>query len=216
MSPQVLAHPQGYHHGDLRAALIDAALEIAREGGPAGLRLREVTRRAGVTPNAAYRHFDDLQALVVAAALVAQDGLADSMRREIADADSTPDPAARALARLRGVGLGYIDFALAEPGWFELALVTFDPHRGAGPSVTVDNRVPPPFLMLMDALDDMVEAGLLAPEQRVGAEWPCWSAVHGFSDIAARGPLQDQDRQVLRQLAERVVDAAIAGIRAPG
>ncbi|MGB7867270.1 MAG: TetR family transcriptional regulator, partial [Mycobacterium sp.] len=47
----------GYHHGDLRAALIDAGLQLTRAGGPDALTIREATRRVGVSPNAAYRHF---------------------------------------------------------------------------------------------------------------------------------------------------------------
>ncbi|MCB2413463.1 WHG domain-containing protein [Demequina sp. TTPB684] len=228
MSPQVTR----YHHGDLRPALIDAALDLARSGGPGALRLREITRAAGVSPNAAYRHFPDLDALVLAAAQVAQDRLAAAMREQIGalldDAGGTADAGARdtaagtadagaadsAIARLRGVGLGYIHFAIAEPGWFELALLTFDPRSGGDPTVTVGNEVPPPFQLLLDALDHMVAVGALTVEERVHAEWPCWSAVHGFADLAARGPLKHQPPDVLSALGEHVVDRAIAGVRA--
>ena len=65
----VRAHP--YHHGDLRHALIEAAVELAHEGGPGAIVLREAARRVGVSPNAAYRHFDSLPDLVVQVALVA-------------------------------------------------------------------------------------------------------------------------------------------------
>ena len=112
------------------------------------------------------------------------------------------------------MGLGYIEFALAEPGWFALALLTFDPGAGAAaPSVTVADAVPPPFQLLLDALDGCVEAGVLSAEGRVNAEWPCWSAVHGFADIATRGPLQGQDDDVLAALGEHVVDRIVAGVR---
>ena len=52
-----------YHHGVLRAALVEAGLALAREGGPQAVVLREATRRAGVAPNAAYRHFSGHPAL---------------------------------------------------------------------------------------------------------------------------------------------------------
>src|SRR5690606_15551130 len=61
-----------YRHGDLRRALLDAGIELARQGGPDAVVLREATRRAGVAPNAAYRHFanrDDLLGAVRAAAV---------------------------------------------------------------------------------------------------------------------------------------------------
>lgn len=202
-----------YHHGDLRTALIDAALDIAREHGASGLRLREITRVAGVSPNAAYRHFADLDALILATALVTQDRLADSITARMASALATDDPQDRALHNLRAVGLGYIDFALKEPGWYELALLTFDPHAGAEPEVTVGDEVPLPFRLLLNALDGLVNAGVLTAEQREHAEWPCWSAVHGFADIATRGPLKYQDPDTLSALAAHVVESVIAGVR---
>jgi len=64
-----------YRHGDLRRALLDAGIELARQGGPDAVVLREATRRAGVAPNAAYRHFanrQDLLAAVRAAAVAAE------------------------------------------------------------------------------------------------------------------------------------------------
>ena len=53
---------RSYRHGDLRRALLDAGVALAREGGPDAVVLREATRRAGVVPNAAYRHFAGRQA----------------------------------------------------------------------------------------------------------------------------------------------------------
>jgi AcrR family transcriptional regulator len=208
MSPQV----PSYHHGDLRAALINAALDIARESGVGGLRLREITRVAGVSPNAAYRHFEDLDALILAAALEAQARLADAMGSRMAVTRMTTDMSEVAVENLRCVGLGYIDFALKEPGWFELALVTFDPHAGKGPAVTVGDQVPLPFQLLINALDGMVNAGALAPERRLNAEWSSWSAVHGFSDIATRGPLRDQDPEMLNALGAHVVESVIRAL----
>jgi AcrR family transcriptional regulator len=61
-----------YRHGDLRRALLDAGIALARDGGPDAVVLREATRRAGVVPNAAYRHFasrDELLQAVRSAAL---------------------------------------------------------------------------------------------------------------------------------------------------
>ena len=55
---------RSYRHGDLRRALLDAGVALAREGGPDAVVLREATRRAGVVPNAAYRHFAGRQALL--------------------------------------------------------------------------------------------------------------------------------------------------------
>ena len=206
---------RSYHHGDLRAALVEAGLKLARTGGVNALGVRELTRAVGVTPNAAYRHFADRHALVLAVAVEAQDMLAQTMLERIKAIRADADPAERALARLRAVGEGYVHFALAEPGWFELAILTRDEPTDERPPPTIDARVPPPYQLLVDALDGLVEAGVLTPAQRPNAEVACWSTVHGFADLATRGPLRAQDRAVVDALATYVVDTIIAGVVAP-
>lgn len=188
----------GYHHGDLRTALIDAGLHLTRTGGPEALTIREATRRVGVSPNAAYRHFVDREALLDAVAVAIQHRMAARMAR-------TPD--SEASDRLRAVGLGYIKFALDEPGWFTVA---FFSAKLMGPSQETGSA--PPYLALVNALDAMVDAGALSPDRRAGAEWPCWSAVHGFAELALRGPIRHTSRRDIDVLAARTVDDIIAGI----
>lgn len=200
-----------YHHGDLRAALLDAGLALVREGGIDALGLREITRSVGVSPNAAYRHFADLRSLKYAIAAEVQQRLADTMHRRMNTETASAEPRARSVQRLRGVGLGYIEFAVTEPGWFELAILTHDERHDG--EVRLDGAVPPPFATLLGALDVMVDSGALTAERRPHAEWACWSAVHGFADIATRGPLRDQPRPLLDALASVVVDTVIAGLR---
>jgi AcrR family transcriptional regulator len=189
----------GYHHGDLRTALIGAGLDLTRTGGPEALTIREATRRVGVSPNAAYRHFVDREALLSAVASAIQYRMAARMAR-----GHGPDDAG---ARLRAVGVGYIKFALDEPGWFTVAFF------GADPIGLIDETASaPPYLALVDALDAMTDAGELSPEQRKGAEWPCWSAVHGFAELALRGPLRHASRREVDALARRTVDDIISGV----
>jgi AcrR family transcriptional regulator len=185
-----------YHHGDLRAALIDAGLQLTRAGGPEALTIREATRRVGVSPNAAYRHFADREALLEAVATAIQHRMTEAMRASVRRRGSTE--------LLRAVGIGYIKFALDEPGWFAVAFF------GAGQSDETGSA--PPYLALVEALDAMADAGALSPERRDGAEWPCWSAVHGFAELALRGPLREASRREVESLAERTVDDIIAGM----
>ena len=201
-----------YHHGDLRRALVDEGLRLAREGGPAALSLREVTRAAGVSPNAAYRHFTDREDLVRAVAGAAQLALARAIMARVEDAPTDLGAAEASIERLRRVGLAYIDFARAEPGWFELAFFTQDTQASDG-IVTLDDEIVAPFKLLMDTLDAMVDAGALAADRRPLAEWACWSAVHGFADIAVHGPVRWQPPEVIDALAGSVVEAAIVGVR---
>jgi len=123
-----------------------------------------------------------------------------------------PRPADASIERLRRIGLAYIDFARAERGWFELAFAVQD-EQPSGGIVTLDDEVVPPFQLLLDSLDGMVAAGTLSAERRPYAEWACWSAVHGFADIAVHGPLQWQPAPVIDALAASVVEAAITGVR---
>jgi len=204
----------GYHHGDLRAALIDAGLHLTRTGGPEALAIREATRRVGVSPNAAYRHFADRETLLRAVATAIQHRMAAQMQIA-ARRRGSAEP--RACDRLRAVGLGYIKFALDEPGWFTVAFFGAA-LAGADLIGFADKQdqtaTAPPYLALVEALDAMVTAGVLSPERRDGAEWPCWSAVHGFAELVLHGPLRHARRREVEALAKRTVDDIIAGVTA--
>ena len=194
-----------YHHGDLRAALIAAGLRLAREGHPDAMSLRKIAGSVGVTPNAAYRHFSGRSDLLAAVAADIQERMAETMLEKTV-APAGPDHRALAIARLRGVGLGYIDFAIEEPGWFQLAF--FAPEGVERP----DGRIPPPLTLLQQALGDLIEAGLLAPAQLTEAQWSCWATVHGFAELTIHGPLHDHNNDVVRGLAAQAVDDIITGV----
>lgn len=104
--------PRRYHHGDLRRALIDAALAALDDGGVDELNLRDLARRLGVSPAAPYRHFADRDALLAALA----DEIAAAFTAEIAQAQraATPD----ALSQYRAVGIAQILFAVERPAHF--------------------------------------------------------------------------------------------------
>ncbi|WP_210414601.1 TetR/AcrR family transcriptional regulator [Microlunatus elymi] len=198
------AQRQGYHHGNLRQALLEAGLELTRNGGPSALAMREVTRRLGVSPNAAYRHFADRDSLLSAVAEQIQQQM---VARMLTHASGGRTKVA-ARERLRAVGLGYIEFALREPGWFETAFGDIQPVDPAAGG----HALPSPLTMLVSALDALVASGDLAETEREGAEWPCWSAVHGFALLALHGPLRGRPHDQLWPAAERTVDAVIAGL----
>ena len=101
-----------YHHGDLRAALLRAALELLEEGGANALSLRAVARRAGVSPAAPYRHYADREALVSAVAAVGYRELAERLAAAH-PAPSTPEELARAAT-------AYVQFALERPALFRI------------------------------------------------------------------------------------------------
>jgi len=187
-----------YHHGDLATALVQAAVELARDGGPAAVTIREATRRAGVSPNAAYRHFPNRAALIDATAAAIQQGLAAAM---------TDAPDRSPAERLQRIGAAYVDFALDEPGWF--AVVFF----GIRPPDPATVREAPAFVALTAALDDLVAAGDLAAARRDDAAWACWATVHGFAELCLHGPLAGVERTEQRRRGGVAIRAVIAGIR---
>lgn len=196
---------RAYHHGNLRDALIGAGLAVTRRGGPEAVSLREITRAVGVTVNAAYRHFADRDAYVGALATAAQ-------RRASLHIESALVTDRGGRERLRSVGRGYIGFARAEPGWFRTAfLVPADLSRAAEPAAAGDTGRTP-FQLLADALDQLVAEGDLAPDERLGAEIPCWSAVHGFASLALLGPLRSLPADALDRFADRTIDVTIEGL----
>ncbi len=197
-----------YHHGDLRTALVEAAVDVIRTQGPDAVTMRDLARRVGVTPSAAYRHFAGRDKIVQEVTFQAQAATASAMHAARADLPDDADGA----AHLTAVGTAYIATARAEPGLFRAAFsepehldLARDPRSAGEGGLT-------PYQHLEDALDRMVADGSLAPELRPGAEAPCWSAVHGFSMLAVAGPLRGAPAEVVDALAKRTVAMAVQGI----
>jgi AcrR family transcriptional regulator len=201
------ARSQPYHHGNLRSVLVDTAVELARGTGPDGVVLREVARRAGVSHNAAYRHFDDRAALLAAVSDRAYDELEQAMRARVAAVTET-DPVERALGRLRETGRAYVEFALAEPGLFATAFTTptgTDEHA-------VTDKLTGPYLVLNTVLDELVASGALSPTLRQGADVGCWAMVHGFAELVGTGPLREVPDEAREALLESVLDLVRRGL----
>jgi AcrR family transcriptional regulator len=106
------ASKAAYHHGDLRAACVRAAMELLEEGGEAALSLRAVARRAGVSPAAPYRHYADREALVSAVAAVGY--------RELAERLAAAHPSPSTPEQLARVAIAYVQFALDRPALFRI------------------------------------------------------------------------------------------------
>ena len=196
-----------YHHGNLRAALVDAGAELARARGPDGVVLREVARRTGVSHNAAYRHFADRDELLAEIASLAAAQLEQAMQRRL-DGVRETDPAQRARARLRETGRAYVEFALSEPGLFNVA---FCPIETDDPSAMSDAA---PYLLLGQVLDELVEAGAVSSAGREGADVACWAAVHGLSVLLLDGPLRGlppADREAVLEKLLVTIEQGLTG-----
>jgi AcrR family transcriptional regulator len=202
---------QPYHHGNLRPVLVDTAVELARSTGPDGVVLREVARRAGVSHNAAYRHFSDRAALLAEVSDRAYADLERAMLDRIATV-TVDDPRERGFARLRETGRAYVDYAIREPGLFTTAF-TAPESTDAHTDPLSDTQEPTgPYLVLNQVLDELVAAGAVSPERRIGADVACWSAVHGFSDLVVHGPLRDLPPDLRDAALETVLDVVRRGL----
>ena len=132
-----------YHHGDLRRALLDAGIALARDGGPDAVVLREATRRAGVVPNAAYRHFASRHALLQAVRAAALRRSRWRWRSELARLrDGGPR------AGLRAIGTAYLRFARTEPGLFRMAFAVPGDAETAGSPAMAGRSGLNPFQLL--------------------------------------------------------------------
>lgn len=175
---------RAYHHGDLRNALIAAAAELAAQGGPGSVTIRAAARQVGVTPTAAYRHFDGHEELLDAAFDRARDELSAATRKELAARTNLGDAAADAIGNLAALGRGYLAFARAQPGLFRT--VFSRPKLLREPGVGGAD----PFGQLLEALDELVAVGMLGVERRELAEVAAWSMVHGLATLLD-GPLRE-------------------------
>ena len=200
--------PRPYHHGDLRRALVSAAVELGREGGPGAIVLREVARRVGVSPTAAYRHFQSLPDLLDECARECREHLADAMRTEQARYRPTGEPRVDAWENLRAVGRAYVHFAVGEPGLFATAFA--GKKHAIGPDLAI---VEPegPRLILEAALDVLVGVGENAPTDRAAAATAAWSFVHGLSDLLT-GPLAGVPAEYRDMAIEQTMDLVQRGL----
>ena len=202
---------RGYHHGNLREALIGAALDLISQKGPAGFTFAEAARQAGVSPAAPYRHFRDRDALM---ADVARQGF-ERFAQRLAAAwdDGRPSPTA-ALERL---GRAYLGFARDEPAYFSAMFesgVAVARHRDLNEA---SDRA---FAVLRQACEAVVAtlpSGKRPPALMLALH--IWALAHGIASLFARG---DDARRSLPISAEELLEAATLlylqglGIAAPG
>ena len=169
---------EGYHHGDLRLALIQATDAILRERGVEGFTLREAARRAGVSAAAPGHHFGNSAGLLTEVAILGFQELTRSLQQS-----SAIEPAT---ARLRAQGLDYVRFALTHPGRFHLMFR----HDLL---LAEDDRLEAQGEAAFGELEQTIRAlRALPPGQPIDAASRAvllgvWSTVHGFAHLALDG-----------------------------
>ncbi|MCC7253401.1 TetR/AcrR family transcriptional regulator [Hyphomicrobium sp.] len=189
---------RGYHHGNLREALIAAALDLIREKGPAGFTFAEAARAAGVSPAAPYRHFRDRDALLADVAKRGFETFTQALTR--AWDGGRPNPR-EAFNRL---GAAYLGFASKEPAYFSamfesgLSLSDYPEVRAEGDRA---------FGVLREACEALIAT--LPKDRRpppLMMALHIWSLSHGIAALFARG---DRARRPIPMQAEELLEAAV-------
>ncbi len=187
---------QNYHHGDLAASLIQAAVSLLRENGPASLSLREVARVAGVSHGAPAHHFGDKVGLLTAVATEGHDLLAVALRKSQVEKVS-------AMSRLVAAGKAYVKFAIDQPAYFTV-MFQFD----------LINCDDPEFIragfLTKQVLEDCVremDRDVPANKKQIQSKViSLWSQVHGFATLWKMGSFGNPaDRELLESLLSEMM-----------
>jgi AcrR family transcriptional regulator len=189
---------RGYHHGNLREALIQAARDLIKEKGPAGFTFADAARSAGVSAAAPYRHFRDRDALM---ADVAREGFQRfEAMLSTGWANGKPDP----VTAFHNVGKAYLAFAAGEPAYYAAMF-----ESGLSPNLNPELRAAADraFAVLRTAADALVAllpAGKRPPALMMSLH--VWAMAHGIASLFGRG---DAGRRTLPMTAEELLESSM-------
>jgi AcrR family transcriptional regulator len=192
---------QPYHHGDLRQALVDAAIQLLREGGVSALTLRAAARRAGVSQAAPYRHFADHADLLAA---VAADGFARLREAMVQSARSATSPR----EGLRGLARAYVRFGVKHPA--EYRIMFGSDTAGQGRFHDLDSQSTSVYQLLVDGIVGLQQLGLVKPGDPMAIALTAWSTMHGLVTLAldGRGPFDGKRKAGVTEQLENHVTVA--------
>jgi AcrR family transcriptional regulator len=195
--------PGRYHHGDLRQALIHAALLTIDHHGVEALTLRAVGATLGVSRTALYRHFADKDTLLAAVA-------AEGFRTLHAALVEAWDEEGRGLAGLRAQGLAYVTFGTTHPSHYRVMFGGY--VAGAGKGSDLEEAGQAAFMALLDALVELQQQGLCRRDDPLMQARYVWGTVHGITMLLMAGRMGPQPPKA-DALATYTVDRLIAGLR---
>jgi AcrR family transcriptional regulator len=170
---------RGYHHGNLRQALVDAALVLIEEKGPTGFTLSEAAKTAGVTPAAVYRHFEGREDLIAEAARQGYEIFADLM--EHAYESGQPSD----LASFEATGRAYLAFARKFPGHYVAMFESGISVNRTPDLALVAKRASGVLEKAAEKLSEHIPPEKRPPPQMFSAH--IWAMSHGVVELFARG-----------------------------
>ena len=182
---------KSYHHGDLRAALIEAGLGLLEARAADDLGLREVARAVGVSPTAIYRHFPDKRALMAALA-------AEGLARLAAAQRAASEAAGGGVAGFSATGAAYVRFALGNPALFRLIFAS------SAMADLLDCKPEDDAMAFLRANAAALAEGVGGDAQVVALQ--AWAIAHGLAMLMLDGQVPVDD-----SLIDRVVDAGVIG-----
>lgn len=203
-APSASEHP--YHHGNLRAALLDASLDVLRQEGLGALTVRGVARRVGVSHTAAYRHFTDKTALLAA---IAEQGFA-RLRNEMAAARAT---VAGAELQFVACGVAYVRFAMANADHFRVMFGGWNQDRSAHPQLRA--AADGAFEVLLGLVQAGQASGVLRRDDPQVMALAAWASVHGLATLLLEQQLTAPAHTPLdgERLAHRCALLLLNGVR---
>jgi AcrR family transcriptional regulator len=197
--------PSGYHHGNLRSALVEAAMDHLAAGGASGVSIRGAAREVGVSHAAPYRHFRSKEALL---ASVAEMGFVDLTGRLEGARDAHPTDAAAAFLAVARV---FFRFTFDHPALYR---VMFGPQiSGFSDHVALRRAAESTFAVV----NTLIERGqnlrqfIEGPPRRLAAF--AWSTMHGLANLRTEGRLGISHRAALDQLAASVSRLVLRALR---
>ena len=189
---------RSYHHGNLKEALLRAALELIAKKGPAGFTFAEAARWAGVSPAAPYRHFRDRDELLASVALRGFEQFAAALAR--AWDNGRPEP----FAAFDRLGKAYLAFARSEPAYYSAMFEAGIPLDTSPDLVQAGEQA---FAVLRSATEALVATMPAQSRPPIGMmALHIWSLSHGIASLFARG---DAARRTLPMPAEDLLEAAV-------
>lgn len=194
-----MGKPKPYHHGHLREALLQAAIRLIAEVGPAGFTLREVARRADVSHNAPYRHFADREELLAAVAAQGFRELDQAMLNAVRHQRSSE-------ARLKRAGLSYVEFALRRPEHFA---VMFDAAVSKHKTPDSAQAAEQAFATLVSLVKSCQDEGRLPSGDLHQFALLAWSMVHGIAKLATAKRLPYESTADVLKFAKFVIDECL-------
>lgn len=197
-----------YHHGDLKTALLDAVERVVRERGVGRVSLRAVARQVGVTHAASAHHFTNKAGLLTAFASQGYIQLAQEVVNAIDEASPADGPGV-----LEAVGRGYVRFAIANPGRFEV-MFRLDVLNASDADFVASSEGA--YSLLVSTIARCKAEGFLGRRDPEVVAVAAWSMVHGLAALWISGRLGERIRETdPHRLADRVsrlyVDAVLRG-----